>query len=250
MKFLKFLLLFLLCGLAAAEITDPNVDRSMSGWSQCYYPACNPGGLNPPASVEQKVITGGQLSLENTAMLLSQTSPAGGNSNVLFTFKASPCDACTSVVADFWVYPTTGIAELEYDSFQFSESQSIEYMWGTQCVTGSVWDVWNQSTGHWIPTNLPCNVIFNTWNHIVIRTHRVNGDPGTCAGFPCMYWDSISVNGQTEVPKPNVEPSGPLPTGWSSTTGFQIQLDVATPDTTVSEYLSVANFTAAIAKGT
>ena len=42
-------------------------------------------------------------------------------------------------------------------------------MIGTECNLrgGGVWDTWNEATGHWIHTSIPCTSFSpNTWHHI------------------------------------------------------------------------------------
>ena len=56
---------------------------------------------------------------------------------------------------------------LEFDAFQFVKGYN--YMIGTECNLrgGGVWDTWNEATGHWIHTSIPCTSFSpNTWHHI------------------------------------------------------------------------------------
>ena len=241
MKKSVLLLFTLLSSLGVAQISVTNFDRSLNGWVICVKPNCNPGGENPPAQVSQTIGNTTQ-SLEGSSMLLSQTSPAAGGSNALWTYKAGECDSCVRFIADFWYYPTVGATAIESDIFMFSASQQIKYMFGMQCETGKFWDIYDQAGSHWVTTDLPCNVLFGTWNHIRLVVYRVEGDTGDCGGYPCMHYETISVNEVSQTPKPSVEPAGPLPAGWHST-GFQLQTDTASPNMTVNLYLDLTRFT-------
>ena len=59
---------------------------------------------------------------------------------------------------------------LEFDSFQFIAGYN--YMMGTECVYPSqIWDTWDEATGHWIHSNIPCpRFAPNTWHHMQLYT--------------------------------------------------------------------------------
>jgi hypothetical protein len=59
---------------------------------------------------------------------------------------------------------------LEFDSFQFIDGYN--YMMGTECVYPSqIWDTWDEATGHWIHSTIPCpRFAPNTWHHMQLYT--------------------------------------------------------------------------------
>ncbi len=59
---------------------------------------------------------------------------------------------------------------LEFDSFQFIDGYN--YMMGTECVYPSqIWDTWDEGTGHWIHSTIPCpRLAPNTWHHMQLYT--------------------------------------------------------------------------------
>jgi hypothetical protein len=60
-----------------------------------------------------------------------------------------------------------------------------------------------------------------------------------------MYYDTLTLDGVVH-PVNAVYPAGPLPNGWSSAVGFQVQIDIGTTGSpvTVDEYLDLADFSA------
>ena len=150
---------------------------------------------------------------------------------------------------DLWIYPT-GAASVagsyEFDQFDFSSSTRVEFMWGSQCnKVDHLWQVFDQLHGHWINTSVKCSLTPNTWHRVRWDVHRVNGDTNRCSGMPCMYYDTLTVDGT--VHPVNVKyPAGHLPRGWGSSVGLQVQIDIGATGgpVTVDEFLDMAEFTA------
>lgn len=166
-------------------------------------------------------------------------------------------DSATSFTLDlhFNVPSATYIQALEFDQSQYlyagnggggGVTSNTRLYFGTECVTGSVWKVWNSYSAAWISTTAACSytVSPSAFNHLTIAVHRVAGDNSCSGGYSCMYYDSITLNGQTVVS--NVKTSaGPLPSGWAESTGFMIQLDTKTTcgaSCTITEYIDEGNF--------
>lgn len=225
-----------------------NVQSSTSGWDICSLLVCpgggTPGGQGTPTAVTQT--TGvSSPSISGSSMELSITA-AQSNTNALWTYKGSSCDECSTFNSNFDIYPTssTGIQALEMDTFNFDATDRIEWMWGHQWNQANrIWQVWNQYTVQWIDTNLTVSPVVG-WNNIQWFDHRVPGDTTGCAGYGCLYFDSVTING-TNYPLNIVEPAGPLPAGWGSVAGFQFQTDVnnVSGSTTFSDYLDEASLT-------
>jgi hypothetical protein len=233
--------------LDAKVISALNVDDSMKGWKPvCVLPSCNPGGHGIPTKTFQ---TTGHPSpaKDGRSMEVSITGPS--YSNALWTYRAGSNDSATSFSMNLSVYPT-GAASVagsyEFDQFDFSSSTRVEFMWGTQCNQANhLWQVFDQLHGHWMNTAVRCSLTPNTWHAVRWDVHRVTGDTNRCSGMPCMYYDTLTVDG---TPHPvNVKyPAGHLPGGWGSAVGFQVQIDIGATGSpvTVDEFIDLADFVA------
>jgi len=229
-------------------ISLTNINDSLTGWKPvCIQTACNPGGTNAPASTAQT--TGNATpSLDGSSMLISETTLATSTqTNALWVYTgAGSCDSCTSITSDFEVYITNGSAadNIEFDSFIFDRTDSLDFMFGTQCnQTLGYWQIANNSSP-WQTSSAACNLTSGTWHHIIETFHRVPGDTSCTGGMPCEHWDTITVDGNVNVINLTY-PATTLPTGWASSSGLQFQLDIgATTGTaiTVSENLDEVNF--------
>jgi hypothetical protein len=60
-----------------------------------------------------------------------------------------------------------------------------------------------------------------------------------------MYYDTLTVD-TVAYPINTMYPAGPLPNGWSSAVGFQVQIDIGSTvlPVTINEYLDLADFSA------
>jgi hypothetical protein len=228
-------------------VSARNVDDSMKGWKPvCVLPTCNPGGSGIPTKTFQTV--GHKTpSKDGSSMEVSITGPS--YSNALWTYRAGADDSATSFSTSLWVYPTGAASvagSFEFDQFDFSSSTRVEFMWGSQCnQVNHLWQVFDQLHGHWMNTSVKCSLTANQWHHVQWDVHRVDGDTDRCSGMPCMYYDTLTVDGK--VHPVNVKyPAGHLPGGWSSSVGFQVQIDIGATGShvTVDEFLDEANFTA------
>lgn len=92
---------------------------------------------------------------------------------------------------DAYFYGTNlALAEnIEFDIAQFFNNTG--YYFGTQCqiIDGSVWGVWNPSTGHWVTTSIPCKPVSNQWNHVTIQFERNSSGQ--------VQYNSFTLNGVT-----------------------------------------------------
>ena len=119
-------------------------------------------------------------------------------------------------------------------------------MFGTQCnQVNKLWQVFDQLHGHWMNTDVQCSLAANQWHEVRWDAHRVSGDTNRCDGMPCMYYDSVTVDG-TVHPVNAKYPAGHLPHGWSSSVGMQVQIDIGSTKShvTVDEYLDLVDFVA------
>jgi len=232
---------------SATGVSSRNADDSMNGWKPvCVLPTCNPGGSGIPTKTSHT--TGhARPAKDGRSMEVSITGPQ--YSNALWTYRAGADDGATSFSMSLWVYPA-GAASVagsyEFDQFDFSSSTRVEFMWGSQCnQVNHLWQVFDQLHGHWMNTAVRCSLTGNHWHQVRWDVHRVAGDTNRCSGMPCMYYDTVTVDGV--VHPVNVKyPAGHLPRGWSSSVGFQVQIDIGATGSpvTVDEFLDLADFTA------
>jgi hypothetical protein len=252
-------------GCGALVVSSPptvtsNIDGTLTGWKPvCTKPTCNPGGVDTPASTSQ-TINNTSPSLDGNSMFISSTTNASSTqTNALWSFNSGPCDSCTSVTSDFQTYITNGTSatSMEYDSFIFDATDSLDFMWGTQCNRSlGYWQIANNSSD-WQTTSAACSLTSGAWHHIVESFHRVPGETSCTANIhngsggydsasePCLYFDSISVDGTLDTLNVHY-PGNPLPGGWTSGAGLQFQIDIgATTGTpvTVSENLDSITYT-------
>jgi hypothetical protein len=229
------------------KVSASNVDDSMNGWKPvCVLPTCNPGGSGRPTKVSQ-TIDHSSPSKDGESMELLLAGPK--DTNALWTYRAGADDNATSFSMTFWVYPTgaaSSAGSFEFDQFDFSSSTGIEFMFGTQCnQVSKLWQVFDQLHNHWMNTAVGCSLPANQWSEVRWDAHRVSGDTNRCDGMPCMYYDSVTVDG-TVHPVNAKYPAGYLPHGWSSSVGFQFQIDIGNVGSPVmvEEFLDLADFSA------
>ena len=235
-------------GNEAADLDDSDLSK----WKICVIGNCSgggsPGGSHAPSSYS---FTTGEteFSCDGHSALLTQTSAnVAGNaySNILATYRAGSQDDMNSFTSSYCIYPTGTIDEAEFDTYQFNRKNNTEFMFGTQCVTGKSWDIWNQATHKWVSMGsaAPCSLSLNSYHKLEEKLHWDPADTGNCGGQICMYFDSISVDGATVcAPCGSPQPSSALPQGWSSSSGVQFQIDINAPNKTGSMYIDLADFT-------
>jgi len=122
---------------------------------------------------------------------------------------------------------------VELDINMFMGGVGME--WGTQCnVLGDgVWDIWDNVDAHWMPTDIPCQLNNNAWNHVVIQVQREpNND---------LLYQTITVNDVMYTINRTVAPF-PVPRGWwGMNVNFQMDSDnKPSPNT---EYVDNMNVT-------
>ena len=211
-----------------------NIDDNNAGWGSCGSTSCAGGEPAADAFWIAQFQTSPSKDGNSTQFYVSASQPY---SDVLFWNKLGPQDWATHFTWDFWIYledASQSAENLEYDLFQYEGG--VEYMFGTQCsYSGGYWDVWNQSTHHWIPTALPCKKFTSkVWHHIVWQFHR------TSDGL--MHFDSLALDGVQHAMNYS-EPSGPLPSGWTHNLGVQWQLDTGSRALTLSEWVDSVKLT-------
>lgn len=227
------------CLAAHAQTFHMSMDLNLAPWTPCVLPTCEPGGIGIPTNV---TIAPTGTKWPPASLELSVTGPEFTN---MLVYNKVGASTATYFNSDFWVYLPSVIANgtyqaLEYDIFQFLSP--YRFMWGSQCLPGGNWQIWDELHGQWLNTSRGCEMTLPGWYHVQWWVHRNDGDV-SCDGYPCMYYDMLGVNGvytQFET----TEPSGPLFAGWSNDSGlnFQLGLSGAKKSATISEYLQKVNF--------
>lgn len=238
--------------------TLSNFNEITTGWLLCTGSCA--GGTNPSAEIQQFHIT--TPSLDNQSMRIALTGPTtcpapcntGPNNGWYYNTGKDDTHTSFSLNFEFNAPSNAQVVSREFDQFQYllagdgGVTSNTRLYFGTQCVTGGDWDVWNSyGNGNWVDTGVKCNytVSSTAFNHLIINVHRVSGDTSCTGGYPCMYYDSIILNNTTVVS--NVKTSaGALPAGWGEQTGFMLQLDGKTTclsTCTINEYVDEGSFT-------
>ena len=116
--------------------------------------------------------------------------------------------------ADFFVTNLPVTQVLEFDISMYTGP--VGMIWGTQCnnIGGQVWDIWNNATGHWISTGVPCNLINNGWNHITVHAQR---EPDNT-----LLYQSITLNGTTAILNSTYAPFTVPASWWGITLNYQM----------------------------
>ena len=110
---------------------------------------------------------------------------------------------------------------LEFDLNQYIGGK--QYIFGHQCSPkwSKTWDTWNQSTGHWESTGIPCPVFSAyKWNHVVIEVERTGDNQ--------LHYVAITYNGVKSYVNRYRAPTGTAWNGFS--VDFQMDGDYAQND--------------------
>jgi hypothetical protein len=207
-----------------------NIDQ-MSGWNKCGTAACA-GGSGSGSFWQSLWQT--SPSMDGSSMQLYRD---GVWANALWWKKVGAQNSKTHILWDFYVRVDGNAASraqaLEYDAFQFVGGYN--YMIGSQCnYAAGVWDTWNEATGHWLHTNIPCpKFSANVWHHIqwYLTTNHTNHT----YTYVTLVVDgkAYSVN-QTQSAKY---------LGWGDNLGAQWQLDVNASGAGYHEWVDKAKLT-------
>jgi hypothetical protein len=227
------------CG-AQSFTSQPNPHlEERNAWNTCVKPKCDPGGAGAPKSVDNVSVTA--PALDGHSMRFDVAGPPYTNA-LWFIYTGEYVPTAPNIALDLYAYVTGGGASaqaFEYDVFEYAGS--VRYMFGTQCALNGdgKWDVWDMLHGQWIASDVPCQMTVNKWHHIQMTFHR---DGKQCDGYPCMYYDVITVDGKNYAVN-MAEPSGPFPSIWGqgNNSGLNIQLDIGPSGAPVTEYIDKAN---------
>lgn len=227
-----------------------NFDDITTGWLQCTGSSCAGGSGNPTST--SQTFNNANPAIDGGSMLLSESGPASSNNGWFYNVGKQNGSTSFTLDLEFNIPSETDIQAVEFDQFQYlfagdgGVASSTRLFFGTECVTGGVWNVWDQGLSKWISTGVSCSYIVSStaFNHLTIAVHRVTGDTSCANGFPCQYYDSITLNGTVIVSNVKTN-SGPLPPTFGEQVGFMIQLDTGSAcgsACTITEYIDKGVF--------
>jgi hypothetical protein len=200
-------------------------------WGSCDGPDCaggNGGGVYWMAQNQSAPSLSGSS---------TEFYAAGSWENALFYQKVGANSNARNILWDFYFYVdsnTNASAQaLEFDSFQFVNGYN--YMMGTECVYPSqLWDTWDEATGHWIHSTIPCpRFAPNTWHHMQLyTTTNINAHQYT---YVTMVIDGkstpVNITGKA------------LYLNWGNNLGAQWQLDNNAAGSGYHEWMDNAKLT-------
>jgi hypothetical protein len=119
---------------------------------------------------------------------------------------------------------------VEFDINQFTNG--LSFIWGHECrVTGgNEWDIWDNQSGHWVATGVPCYPKSNDWNHLTIQVQRTSNNQ--------LLYQSITLNGQQYNLNATYAPTS---TSWYGVT-VNYQMDGNSSQTPYNVYLDNLTF--------
>jgi hypothetical protein len=218
--------------------------QNMPGWQTCAgdFPAgsgragqvCASGNPNPPTfSMKQ-----GQPSpaMDGQSAQFSISGPNGYSNQLSFNAIAGGNNV-SHFIYDLYFYIDNPAAPqaLEFDINQ--TFGGTRWVWGSECnfkgETPPMWDIWDDGTGIWRETNVPCDVFpANTWIHLIWTVERV-GDQ--------VHYISLQVGNQVY----NVDTYYNDQPDWTlEEIDVAFQMDLAQPPVPYNVWLDEVNLTA------
>jgi len=202
-----------------------------SNWSWCHDPGCAGGSGKGAYWMAQYQ---GSPSRDGSSV---EFFNSGAWANALWWHKFGAHNNVRNFLFDFYLYldDSSKVASqaLEFEAFQFVGGYN--YMIGTECDYGSgVWDTWDEASGHWYHTSIPCpKFASNTWHHIqMYQTTNINSHQYTYVTLVVdgkFYPVNITRNAKY--------------LGWSDNLGAQWQLDVNASGQGYHEWVDQATLT-------
>ena len=208
-----------------------NIDDMTTGWGACETGACAGGS---GAGTYWQAFNQTSPSQDGTSMEVYKDGAWG---NALWWRHMGANNNATNLLWDFYVQldqaSLTSAQALEYDGFQFVAGYN--YMIGTQCnYAAGVWDTWNEATGNWLHTTIPCQKFTaGTWHHI--QWYMTTNHSNHSYTYVTLVVDGVVHNlNQTQYAKY---------LGWGDNIGAQWQLDVNATGGGYHEWVDKATLT-------
>lgn len=193
-------------GGSPSQPSFSNVQKS-SGWAQYgqgppNFVDCSPSPCNGIDFSMTQGINSPSMSGSSTVFYVGGTTPysdALWNNHLIGPLSSQGTfDSNGTIVPnlhdftyDVYFYgDNLGAAEaIEFDINQFFNGVGLIYGHECRIAAGNQWDVWNNATGQWVPTGVPCYPNSNAWNHLTLKVQRTSDNHET--------YQSITLNGQT-----------------------------------------------------
>ncbi len=206
---------------SGSTVTTLSNLQATGGWNQWgelapVYDICSPcGGVNWSMyqHVSARSLSGNatQFNLGGSTpysdVLWSNPIVGQGSTQGLPDWNHTLLPTVHNLTYDTQVFVTNMSAtqDLEFDINMFMNGLGME--WGTQCnhLADGKWDIWNNVSGHWVPTSIPCSLNENAWNHVVIQVQRESNND--------LLYQTLTVNGTTYNINQRVAPFN-VPSGW------------------------------------
>ncbi len=225
-----------------SSINALGIDDSLTGWNYCWAGGtgahhCTPGGSGTVTVGPTQTINNPSPSKDGASMSYGFTGTSF--TDVIFYYDAGANNTATNFTADFWVQTTGANQAAEFDIFQFLHATLDNFTWGSQCVTGAKWQIWNGLAGTWNNTSINCGSLSGSMHHVILNVHRIAGDL-SCSGHPCMRYDSLVIDGVLNKLDTNY-PAGVLNATWVDQTGVNFQLDTNSGGGAVSANIDLVN---------
>jgi len=208
-----------------------NIQQMTSGWASCHTAACAGGS---GAGSYWQTFNQTSPSLSGRSMEIFND---GAWANALFYRHMGADDAATNFLWSFYVQldgPSVNAGQaLEYDAYQFVGGYN--YMMGSQCDYGAgVWDTWNEATGKWLHTSIPCKKFAaGTWHHI--QWYMTANHSNHTYTYKTLVVDGVVYNLNQTQPAKYL--------AWGDNAGVQWQLDVNASGTGYHEWVDNATWT-------
>ena len=120
---------------------------------------------------------------------------------------------------------------LEFDVNMYLDGAGME--WGTQCdhLADGQWDYWNNVDAKWVPSGVPCNLVYG-WNHVTLQVQRESNND--------LLYQTVTLNGVTYNLNVTVAPFA-VSSGWYGVTvNYQMDGNYAqSPNTTYLDKFSL-----------
>jgi len=209
-----------------------NIDQMTTGWNSCNTAACAGGS---GSGAYWQVFNQTSPSLDGQSMEIYHDGVWG---NALWWRHMGANNNATNLLWDFYVQlddaSVNAAQSLEYDAFQFVDGYN--YMIGTQCdYAAGVWDTWNEYTGNWLHTTIPCKKFApGTWHHI--QWYMTTNHTNHTYTYKTLVVDGVSYTLNQTQPAKYL--------AWGNNIGVQWQLDVNASGSGYHEWIDKATFTA------
>jgi hypothetical protein len=224
-----------------------NLQRS-GGWGQYGQRAptfvdCSPSPCDNISFSMDQGVSSPSLSGDSSEFGLGQGAPYGdalfnnhlignGSSQGLPDSDKTLIPTLHNFVYDVYFYGTNLNASqaVEFDINQFTNG--LSFIWGHECrvAGGNEWYIWDNQSGHWVATGVPCYPKSNDWNHLVIQVQRTSNNQ--------LLYQSITLNGQQYDLNATYAPTS---TSWYGVT-INYQMDGNSAQTPYSVYLDDLTF--------